>query len=139
FVACCVAALCVGSAQAAPLVYVSTEEGGEVIAIDPATAAVAARIPVGKRPRGLKISPDGKHLYVALSGSPRLPPGVDESKAPPADRTADGVGIIDLATHKVVRTLSSGQDPESFDVSKDGKTLYVSNEESAEITILDLV
>jgi len=126
------------AATAGPLVYVSTEEGGEVVAIDPASAAVVARIPVGKRPRGLKLSPDGKLLYVALSGSPRAAPGVDESKLPPADRAADGVGVVDLRTHKLVRTLQSGQDPESFDVSRDGKTLYVSNEETAEMTVLDL-
>jgi YVTN family beta-propeller protein len=120
------------------LVYVTTEEGGEVVAIDPAKAAVVARIPVGKRPRGVKLSPDGKQLYVALSGSPRAAPGADESKLPPADRAADGVGVVDLATHKLVRTLGSGQDPESFDVSRDGKLLYVSNEESAEMTVLDL-
>src|SRR4029079_19818266 len=93
FVACCVAFFTGRSAVAGPLVYVSTEEGGEVIAIDPAKAAIAARIPVGKRPRGMKVSPDGKLLYVALSGSPRIPPGADESKLPPADRAADGVGV----------------------------------------------
>jgi PQQ-dependent catabolism-associated beta-propeller protein len=126
------------AATAGSLVYVSTEEGGEVVAFDPASAAVVSRIPVGKRPRGLKLSPDGKLLYVALSGSPRAAPGVDESTLPPADRAADGVGVVDLRTHKVVRTLPSGQDPEAFDVSRDGKTLYVSNEETAEMTVLDL-
>jgi YVTN family beta-propeller protein len=128
-----------GLARAAGLIYVSTEEGGEVVAIDPVKAVVVARIPVGKRPRGIKLSPDGKRLYVALSGSPRAAPGADESKLPPADRTADGVGVVDLETHKLVRTLGSGQDPESFDVSRDGKTLYVSNEDSAQMTVLDLV
>ncbi len=126
-------------ARATGLIYVSTEEGGEVVVIDPVKAAIVTRIPVGKRPRGVKLSPDGKRLYVALSGSPRAAPGADESKLPPADRAADGVGIVDLETHKLLRTLASGQDPESFDVSRDGKTLYVSNEESAEMTVLDLV
>ena len=64
---------------------------------------------------------------MALSGSPRAGPGVDESKLPPGDHTADGVGVVDLASHKLLRTLESGQDPESFDLSRDGKTLYVSN------------
>lgn len=121
-----------------PLIYVSLEEGGEVVAIDPASATIVARIPVGKRPRGVKLSPDGRRLYVALSGSPRAAPGADESKLPAADRAADGVGVVDLGTHKLLRTLKSGQDPESFDVSRDGKTLYVSNEETAEMTVIDL-
>ncbi|HXU60764.1 MAG TPA: hypothetical protein VN962_03625, partial [Polyangia bacterium] len=132
-----------GAAGAAPpartgLVYVSAEDSGEILAVDPAKGEVAARIPVGKRPRGIKLSPDGKLLYVALSGSPRGGPGVDESKLPPADRSADGIGVVDVAAHKLLRTLPSGQDPESFDLSRDGKTLYVSNEETAEMSVVDL-
>ena len=125
-------------APAATRLYVSAEDGGEVVVVDPEHGEVVARIPVGKRPRGIKLSKDGKTLYVALSGSPRGGPGVDESKLPPPDRSADGVGVVDLATHKLVKTLPSGQDPESFDLSRDGKTLYVSNEETAEMSVLDL-
>jgi YVTN family beta-propeller protein len=129
---------CHGTPPPAPLVYVSDEEGGVVVAVDPVTAAVVARIPVGKRPRGVKVSRDGKLLYVALSGSPRAGPGVDESTLPPGDRAADGVGVVDLATRKLVSTLPSGQDPETFDLSPDGETLFVSNEETAELSVLDL-
>jgi YVTN family beta-propeller protein len=120
------------------LVYVSAESSGEVVVVDPEHASVVARIPVGKRPRGQVVSPDGRFLYVALSGSPRGGPNVDESTLPPADRAADGIGVVDLHERKLLRTLPSGQDPESFDVSRDGKTLYVSNEETAELSVLDL-
>jgi YVTN family beta-propeller protein len=122
----------------APLVYVSDEDGGFVLGVDPATAAVVARIPVGKRPRAVKLSRDGRLLYVALSGSPRAGPGMDEDHLPPADRAADGIGVVDLTTRKLVSTLPSGQDPESFDLSPDGQTLYVSNEETAELSVLDM-
>jgi len=125
-------------ASTASLLYVSAEEGGEVVIIDAGAGEVVGRVPVGKRPRGLKLSGDGKHLFVALSGSPRGGPGVDESKLPPADRAADGIGMVEVASRKVMRTFDSGQDPESFDVSRDGRTLYVSNEESAEMSVLDL-
>src|SRR5947209_18607519 len=47
------------------LVYVSAEDSGEILAVDVDKGEVAARIPVGKRPRGIKASPDGKLLYVA--------------------------------------------------------------------------
>ncbi len=123
---------------AQPLVYVSDEAGGVVAVVDPGQATVIGTIPVGKRPRGVKLSRDRRFLYVALSGSPRGGPGVDESKLPPPDRSADGIGVVDLAARKLVTTLSGGQDPESFDVSPDGKTLYVSNEETAEMTALEL-
>jgi YVTN family beta-propeller protein len=135
---CVVAATGCHKKPDASLVYVSAESSGEVVVVDPEQASVVARIPVGKRPRGLVVSPDGRYLYVALSGSPRGGPNVDESTLPPADRAADGIGVVDLADRKLLRTLPSGQDPESFDLSRDGKTLYVSNEETAELSVLDL-
>lgn len=119
-------------------IYVSAEDGGEVAVIDTERGEVVSRVQVGKRPRGVKTSPDGRTLYVALSGSPKGGPGIDESKLPPADRAADGIGVVDVPGRKLLRVLKSGQDPESFDLSADGKTLFVSNEETAEVTVLDL-
>jgi YVTN family beta-propeller protein len=118
-------------------VYVSNEQGGDVAILDPEAGAVLGRIPVGKRPRGLRLLPDGRHLLVALSGSPIAGPGVDEAKLPPPDRSADGIGLVDLETKKLVRVFPSGDDPESFDLSPDGRTVYISNEETAEMSVLD--
>jgi YVTN family beta-propeller protein len=119
-------------------VYVSDETGGNVVVVDPESGEVIDRLPVGKRPRGLRLSRDGAQLLVALSGSPIAGPGVDESTLPPPDRSADGVGIIDLASRKLVRTLDTGPDPEAFDISPDGRTLYVSNEDQAQMSVVDL-
>ena len=127
-----------GSSASGPRLYVSDETGGNVVVIDASTGEIRSRISVGKRPRGLRLSHDGRQLYVALSGSPIAGPGVDESKLPPADRSADGIGVIDLAAGRLVRTLKSGQDPEAFDLSPDGATLYVSNEETAEMSTVDV-
>lgn len=118
--------------------YVTDETGSRVVVIDPATRQVTRSIDVGKRPRGIALSLDGKQIYVALSGSPIAGPGVDESKLPPADRAADGIGVVDLASGTVVRKFQSGQDPEAFALSKDGRTLFISNEETAELSVLDL-
>jgi YVTN family beta-propeller protein len=125
-------------AEALERLYISAEDGGDIVVVDPVAATVVGRIPVGKRPRGLKIAPDGKQLFVALSGSPRGGPGVDESKLPPGDRAADGIGAVDLAAGKLVRKYDSGQDPESMDLSPDGKTMFVSNEETAAVSVLDV-
>lgn len=127
-----------GAAPAAIRVLVSNETAGTVAIVDPVTGVIEHTVDVGKRPRGLKLSRDGRLLFVALSGSPIAPPGVDESTLPPPDRSADGIGVVDLATRALVRTYPSGQDPESFDLSLDGKFLYVSNEETAEMSVLDL-
>jgi len=118
--------------------YVSDETGSRVAVVDAATGAVLDHLSVGKRPRGIKVTPDGKQLIVALSGTPIGGPTVDESKLPPPDRSADGIGIVDIATHKVLRIVKSGNDPEAFDMSRDGKTAYVSNEDAGELTVLDL-
>lgn len=119
-------------------VYVSDEDGGSVIVINTSSDSVIARIPVGKRPRGLRISPDGTRLFVALSGLPKAGPGADESKLPPADPSADGIGIVDLASLKLLRMIPGGKDPELLDVTSDGKRLWVSNEDAAEASLIDI-
>ena len=70
--------------QSGVLLVVTDETGGNLVVIDPEAGNVVDRIPVGKRPRGLRQSPDGAHVLVALSGSPIAGPGVDESTLPPA-------------------------------------------------------
>jgi YVTN family beta-propeller protein len=121
---------------AAARVYVSNEDDGTISVIDSEQARVVATIPVGKRPRGMALSADRRQLFVALSGSPKAPPGIDESTLPPADRAQDGIGVVDLAALRLVRILESGQDPESFDLA--GDALVVSNEETAEAAIVDV-
>jgi YVTN family beta-propeller protein len=119
-------------------IYVSNEDSNDVSVIDSKSDSVIKTISVGKRPRGLRVSQDGTRLFVALSGSPKAGPGVDESKLPPADRSADGIGIVDLKKNAVERVLQSGRDPESFDITADGKQLLVSNEETAETSVIDI-
>ena len=127
------------AASGGEIIYVTDETGGNVVVVDPVAGTVIDRIAVGKRPRGAHLSADGSELLVALSGSPIAGPNVDESTLPPADRSADGIGVVDLETRTLARVLPSGQDPETFDLSADGTTAYLSNEETAEMSALDLV
>jgi YVTN family beta-propeller protein len=120
-----------------PVVYASDEWGDSVYVIDAATDSVVDVFYAGQRPRGVRLSRDGKSLVVAVSGSPRGGPGVDESKLPPPDRSKDGIAIVDLAT-KEVRRLPGGNDPESFGISMDGNTIYVSNEDAGTATVVDV-
>src|SRR3954452_9251176 len=126
------------STPAATRILVTNESSGDVTIVDPVKLEVIGRIQVGKRPRGIRASADGKTVYVALSGSPSAPPGVDESTLPPPDKSADGVGIIDATQNKLVKTIHAGSDPEDFAVSGDGKTLFVSNEDAALMTLVDI-
>ncbi|MEM7750682.1 MAG: beta-propeller fold lactonase family protein, partial [Pseudomonadota bacterium] len=62
-----VAALFLAAPAAAFTVYVTNEKGNTVTIIDSETWEVTGTIEGGQRPRGITISPDGKHLYVCAS------------------------------------------------------------------------
>ncbi|MCA1828734.1 MAG: quinoprotein dehydrogenase-associated putative ABC transporter substrate-binding protein [Myxococcales bacterium] len=116
-------------------VYVSDEGSDDVSVLE--NDVVVARIPVGKRPRGLKLAPDGK-LYVAVSGSPRAGPGVRDEDLPPPDRGQDGIAVVDLGHANAVTRLPGGPDPESFDLSRDGRLLFVSNEDASALSVVEI-
>jgi YVTN family beta-propeller protein len=119
------------------LVFVSNERSGDVSVIDGARDAVVATFKVGKRPRGIHATPDGQRVFVTLSGSPRMAPGVDENRAP-ADKSADGLGVIDPVAHKLIDRWHVGSDPEQFAISKDGRFAIIANEDDASAAIVDL-
>ena len=89
--------------------------------------------------------PDGTTLYVAVSGSPIIgPPKLDAQGAPifpkteDGDRAEDGIAVIDLKSKKLVKKLPTGTDPEEFAVSPDGKRIYVSNEDAATASLINV-
>lgn len=159
---CCFAAvlLVAGTAAAeAPdqgyRIFVSNERSGDVTVIDGADLKVIRTVPVGKRPRGIHTSADGKSVYVALSGSPaEAPPVLDAAGNPilkrgngsdddddddaKADKSADGIGVVDVAQMKLVRKIQAGSDPEEFAVSKDGTRIYVSNEDIKASSVINI-
>jgi YVTN family beta-propeller protein len=118
------------------LVFATNEASGDLSVIDGETRAVIKTVPLGKRPRGLHLSPDGKVLYVAMSGSPVGGPGVDESKLPPPDKAADGIGVFDVASLTLQRVLRGISDPEQVAPTRDGK-LVVASEDTGRAEILD--
>src|ERR1051326_5089269 len=104
FLCCCLWVLVAAGTRAEPsnyLVFVSNERSGDVTVIDGATDSVVGTFPVGKRPRGIHATPDGRRVFVTLSGSPRMAPGLDEIRAP-ADKRADGLAVIDPAPRKII-------------------------------------
>ncbi len=130
-------ALAVPSPSRAERLFVSCEDDGAIAVIDTASASLVATWPAGKRPRGLRLGPGGARLYVALSGTAKSGPGIDDAEVPPPDRSADGIGEFDALTGELLRMLPGGQDPETFDISADGRTLFVANEDTARASIVD--
>ena len=66
------------------------------------------------------------------------PPGVDEKTLPPADKKADGIGVVSIADLKLLRVLQAGSDPEQTALTTDGQRLFVANEDTGLATALSV-
>ncbi len=111
FAAACTAAGAQGTA------YVSSEKDDALTLIDLGTLTVKGTVPTCKRGRHVQATPDGK-LLVACTDS-------------------NAADLIDPATNKSLRRIPLGDEPEAFDLSPDGKTIYVSNEDDGEASFID--
>ena len=112
-----VLACAVGAAQAQGTAYVSSEKDNALTLIDLATLTVKSTIATCKRARHLQITPEAKIMVACTDSS-----------------LAD---IIDPVSGKSLRRIPLGQEPEAFDISPDGKTVYVSNEDEGELAFVD--
>ncbi|MHC1561337.1 protein kinase domain-containing protein [Actinomycetospora sp. C-140] len=90
----------------------------EVAVIDTSSAAITARIPTGKRPFALVLSPDGRRLYVP-------------------NHDSGSITVADTDTNQVVDTVAVAPNPHWLDISPDGTRLYAANHESNVITTID--
>ncbi|MDR6855103.1 PQQ-dependent catabolism-associated beta-propeller protein [Variovorax guangxiensis] len=97
--------------------YVSSEKDSALTVIDLGTLAVKGTIPTCKRARHVQLTPE-RQLMVACTDS----------------NEAD---LIDPASGKSVRRIPLGDEPEAFDLSPDGKVIYVSNEDAGEASFID--
>jgi len=98
-------------------VFVTNESGDSITVIDSKTNKVETTIDIGKRPRGIGLSPDASELYVAVS---------DE----------DSIKVVDPQSLKVLREFKAGSDPETFAVHPNGH-IYISNEDDAKASVFD--
>jgi PQQ-dependent catabolism-associated beta-propeller protein len=103
--------------QAQGTAYVSSEKDQALTLIDLATLTVKGTIPTCKRGRHLQLTPDGK-IMVACTDS-------------------NAADVIDPASGRSLRRIPLGDEPEAFDISPDGKTIYVSNEDAGEASFVD--
>src|SRR5262245_48005176 len=140
--ACIAAAVAApGAARAKqPLLLISTDAGGEVVVVDPAKAQPVGSVKVGPRPRGLKLSKDGKRLFVAVAGPAKKPgaaPGAAPAPAPAAD-AAPGLAVVDVAARKVPKRIATPASPFGVDLSPDGRMAYVSISEPNQVLAIDV-
>jgi YVTN family beta-propeller protein len=102
-------------------VYVSNDTPDTVSVIDKSSLSVVETIPMGDRPHHMTHSPNGKFVYVAEFG-------------------ANTVGVIDTDSDTVVAHYTAGTAvarTHAVWVTRDGKTLYVTNSVEDTIAALD--
>lgn len=100
--------------------YVTLVNDNAVAVVRTDTNEVTQTIPVGDRPRGIAISPDGKEAYVANAG--------------------DGnVSVINTDTKTVVATIPVGDEPQGVAFAPDGATAYVTNVKDNTVSVIDTV
>ncbi len=99
--------------------FVSSEKDNEVTALDGRSYEVVTRIGTAARPRHLAFNPDRTRIYAACGDG-------------------DAIDIIDVASLTLVDRIDAIDDPELFDLSADGRFLYISLEDDAKLGILDL-
>src|SRR4051812_37224220 len=129
------------------VICVSNEKSGDVTLIDGANGASLATIAVGKRPRGIHASKDGKLLYVAVSGTPISGPPQLDAKGNPifdkedeknSDHSADGIAVVNVRERRLLKRLPAGSDPEQFALNAEGTHIYISNEDVATVSVMDV-
>ena len=128
--------------------------------IDGSDPVEVARVPIGRYPRGIALSPDSGTAYVAVMGSEHLAvvdldaavAGEGEDAVSKVEDVGDGprhlnispdgstlyvtlnaegkVAKVDTASGEVVDKIQTGQAPRSAALSPDGTALFVVNYES---------
>lgn len=108
---CLAGALSPWSVASAQTAYV-TNQGSGVSVVDLQTLKVTGSIEVGKDPRGIAISPDGRRLVVATQGN-------------------GDVSIVDIGQGGAPRRVPVGKNPEFVRIGPDGRFAYVTYEPSS--------
>jgi DNA-binding beta-propeller fold protein YncE len=134
--------------------YASCEFAGRMIEVDTKTLRVMRTLTLGRSgsaPQDVKLSPDGRTLYVADmnsggvweidpgafrvigfvrtgAGAHGLYPSRDDRFLYVSNRQAGSISVLSFATHKVVKTwmLPQPASPDMGGVSADGRTLWLS-------------
>lgn len=100
------------------LAFISLQVSGEIAAIDLATQTMLWKMPVGKAPAGMWMTPGDKYLLVGMTG-------------------ADYVAVVDWRKRQVVKQIHTGRGAHNFRSLVDGRHVAVSNRIENTISIID--
>ena len=103
----------------APQLFVVTTDSNSVTVIDSATDQITTKIPVGRAPVRLAMTPDGLKAYISNHG----------------DST---VSVIDTVNRIVTATIPTGRaGPQEITVTPDGGRVFVVRENSGDVAVID--
>jgi YVTN family beta-propeller protein len=150
--------------SASTVVYVTMQDSNELVAIDLATQSIRWRVPTGPMPADIYGVPGDKRLLVALTGSDAVDVFDVSGPAPMhtgrvvtaagahafrahgdgrhvwvSNRVHNSVSKIDLQSLQPVQQIAVPSGPDCMDISRDGKTLYVTSRWAARLSVVDLV
>jgi YVTN family beta-propeller protein len=143
--------------------YASLQDSDELMAIDLATQQPRWRIPTGKMPADVFLTPDDKTLLLALTGDDHVelydvsgaqPKKIGQIKTAAgahafraagdkrhvfvSNRVANSISQIDLQTMSVVANYPAPGGPDCMDLMADGKTLLTTSRWARKLSIIDI-
>lgn len=145
------------------VVYASMQDSDEIMAIDLASQKPRWKVPVGKLPADIYLTPDDKWLLVALTGdefvevydvtgaAPNLVKRIRTGAGAHAfrargdgrhvfvsNRVANTISLLDFQSLAVVTTLPAPGGPDCIEVLSDGKTLLTTSRWARKLTFIDI-
>ena len=143
-------------------VYSTMQDSDELVAIDIPTQKLRWRTPTGAMPADVYGSPDGRHVFVGLTGSDSVqvfdisgpqPRSVQRIKTADgahafraagdgrhlfvSNRVANTISKIDMQAMAVVDSYPAPGGPDCMDVSADGRYLYVTARWARKLLVID--
>jgi DNA-binding beta-propeller fold protein YncE len=101
------------------LTFVTLQDSNELIAIDLATQEIVWRMPIGKMPAGVWMTPGEKYLLIGLTGS-------------------DLVQVVDWKQQKIVKEIKTGKGAHNFRPVGDKRHIFLTNRVDSTISIIDM-
>ena len=131
---CALSLVVVAGDVSADLLIVLNKSDHEAVLVDPATHRPVARITTGRGPHEVAVSPDGRTAYVSNYGMY----GVFR-EGQRVNEPGNTLSVLDLATRAIKDTFELGAyaKPHGIAVSRDGKRLWVTCEDSKAVLELD--
>ena len=143
-------------------VYASMQDSDELVVMDIASQTILSRTPTGPMPADVHGSPDGRQLFVGLTGGdgvevfdisgrePRSLKVIKTGKGAHAfraagdhrhlyvsNRVANTISKINMLTGEAVASYPAPGGPDCMDVSADGRWIYVSSRWARKLTVID--